>query len=327
MVELNAKRYNELDYTYAVARVKAMSVKRLDKDALERMIVCSSVDDALRVLADLGWLSTSSNTNFEPMLDYELDKVYKLMEQMGVSLVTRVQQIAFDYHNAKVLMKSEFAKYNPGDYMYITNGTIPLDRLRKIFLERDYHELSPAMEEAILKVIEDYPRLKDPKIIDFTFDAAMFADMNEFINKNIFDKDVREVFSVQIDLHNIKSFVRCVQLNLDVETAKSVLANGGTLPVDFFLQRLNVTPENLRTVFAKTPYKKAFEKDLKEDLECELDGYLISYIEKSRKKYFGLFPLYGYLLGKQLEVQNARIVLVCKKNNISADVIRSKLRL
>lgn len=327
MVELNAKRYNELDYVYAVARTKMISINRLDAESLEKMINSATFDDACKVLVDLGWTEAGLGTDFELMLNGELDKTYRFMEKMDVPLVTGVQKISFDYHNAKVLMKSEFSRRKSGHYMFMPNGNIPLEHIKKIFLERDYHELGSSMEKAVLKVIEDYPRLKDPKIIDFVFDAAMFYDMNEFVRKNIFDKDVRELFSVQIDLHNIKSFVRCVRLGLGEETAAAAFAPGGTLSEEFFIQNINADSSGLKKVFEKTPYAKAFEDDLSENLECSLDKYLISYVEKARKRYFGIFPLYGYLLRKQIEVQNARIVLICKKNNISADVIRSKLRL
>lgn len=326
MVVLDTKNYNELDYIYAVARTKVISINRLDAENLEKMINSPSAESACKVLADLGWNVPESADDFDSVLSGELDKAYRFMEKMDVPVVTRVQQISFDYHNAKVIMKSEFSKSVPEDYIYMPYGTIKPEEMKRIFLERDCHELSPSMESAVLKVTDEYPRLKDPKIIDFIFDAAMFRDMNEFVTKNILDKDVRELFSVQVDLYNIKSFVRCIRLGLGVETAEAALTSGGTLPVEFFLQNISVSPSELAKVFERTPYAKAFEGDSGQNLECLLDKYLISYIEKARKMYFGIFPLYGYLLRKQVEVQNARIVLVCKKNNISADVIRSKLR-
>jgi len=61
-------------------------------------------------------------------------------------------------------------------------------------------------------------------------------------------------------------------------------------------------------------------------LEKLSDNYIMNYVKKSRFVTFGVEPLIGYLVAKESEIRNVRIVMVGKINGISPEIIRERLR-
>jgi V/A-type H+-transporting ATPase subunit C len=56
-------------------------------------------------------------------------------------------------------------------------------------------------------------------------------------------------------------------------------------------------------------------------LEKLSDNYIMAYVRKALFTAFGLEPLIGYLIAKENEIKNLRIIMVGKINGISNDII------
>ncbi|MDI9390209.1 MAG: V-type ATPase subunit, partial [Synergistota bacterium] len=98
-------------FVYAIARLKAMENRFLDRGIFQRMIESEDAQTALKVLGETSyakWFSSSeADISFDKVLDLELqgfyDEVEKFVPDSSLILLFR---LPYDYHNVKVVLKS-----------------------------------------------------------------------------------------------------------------------------------------------------------------------------------------------------------------------------
>lgn len=311
-------RYNELDYTYAVARLRALETHLIGTGELEKLLNASTADDAAKSLVSLGW---KNGRDFEEMLYYELEGVFSLLESLGGGDFLKTQRVKYDYHNLKVLIKSELTKQD-GDEILVDFGNIKASVMKSAVINRDYRELTEAMAEAIPLAYERYSRVADAQLVDIILDSALFKDMWDYAQSQPEGK-ILSLIKMQIDMYNIKTFVRVRKMGKTHGFIETVIAEGGDIPPGFYISRVNASMESDGGVFEKTPYAKAFQG---ENLELELDNMFMEKVKGARLGAFGLAPLAAYFWMKENEIRNVRIILTCKNAGIDEDVIRKRLR-
>lgn len=313
------KGYNELDFTCAVARLRALETRLLGTVELEKIINSTSVDESQKMLAGFGF---KVSDNYEEMLDNELNDVFNLIESIGGKVFLKTQQIKYDYNNLKALIKGELTEQN-SDNLLTQFGTIKTSAMKSAVLNRDYSIMTDNMKSSIPMAYEQYARINDVQLLDMIFDAAMFRDTILFANK-LPEEKILDLIKMQIDIFNIKTFVRVRKMNKTFGFIENALADGGYLPLNFFISRINVKAENESSLFDKTPYSKAFTKI--EELELALDNLFMEKVKFARLGAFGLAPVAAYFFIKENEIRNIRIILTCKKAGISSDEIRRRIR-
>ena len=111
-------KYKDTDYAYASARIRAVENKLIDKSKLDRMIDSSNVQDAIKVLVEAGYGTSTSDIQdiyaYESLIEEEMNKVYSLLEEISPSVeVFNFMRLQNDYHNAKVFLKAEFLGIEP----------------------------------------------------------------------------------------------------------------------------------------------------------------------------------------------------------------------
>jgi len=311
--------YNELDYTAAVARLRALETRLLGTGDYEKLLISPSSEEALKLLGSLGWKIAD---DYDKMLDSELAGVFDLIESLGGGDFLKTQRIKYDYHNLKALIKGELTKQSCDDLL-VNLGTIKASYLKSAVLNRDYHTLTDAMRAAMPQAYEQYARVNDVQLVDMILDSAMFTDMLKFAETQPENK-IQDLIRLQIDMHNIKTFVRVRKMNKSHGFIENALADGGTIPLSFFINQINIKAESEASIFERTPYAKAFAQGA--DLEFALDNLFMEKVKSVRLAAFGLAPIAAYYWMKENEIRNVRIILTCKKAGISIEAIRRRLR-
>ena len=83
------------------------------------------------------------------------------------------------------------------------------------------------------------------------------------------------------------------------------------------------------SIITDTPYgdlKHSLDVTNMAVLEAAMDNFLILYLRQTRQRAFGVEPLIGYMLGKEMEIKNLRIIYVCKVNGFGEEPIKERLR-
>ena len=329
---------NEALFAYGVGRIRAIEKRLLDRSKLEKMIDSKTPEDALKILIDAGYgessggISYSRANGYERLLREERKKLYRLLSELTEkSDALNVFLLNNDYHNIKVLLKAEFLGINADDLL-LEPATIPVENMKMIIRDRSFKQMPGYMSQAIEESIDIFNRTRDPQQIDLILDRAYFRHIVELANNAGLDF-IKEFVVTSIDLTNIKTFIRLKRLNMPVDFLKKNLIQGGKIDINTFIDSAGKPLEAFIETMKKTSYEKIFTKDgnVSQDIniasfEKRTDDYIMAMIKKGKYKTFGIEPLIGYLLAKETEFKNIRIIMVGKINNITSDIIRERLR-
>ncbi|HHW49563.1 MAG TPA: V-type ATP synthase subunit C [Clostridiaceae bacterium] len=327
----------ETEYVYAVGRIRAIEKKLLDKSGIERMLDAKSPEEALKVLVDAGYGSNvgdaSNPFHYENLLKEEQKKVFKLLKEIAPEPeVFDLFLLRNDYHNIKTVLKAEFLGQDSSDIL-VDSGSIEVNKLKAMIRDRNFKEIPEIMKEAIEECMDLFNRTGDPQVIDVILDKANFRQMKEKAEESKYSFLINIVENM-IDLTNIKIFLRTRNVGKSWDAIQKMLLPGGTVENSLFFESMNDSLEDFIKKLKQKPYGAICEEGIESfkntgsftGFEKLVDNYMISLVKKAKYKAFGIEPLIGYLIAKENEIKNARIVMVGKINNIPNEVIKERLR-
>jgi len=324
-------------YAYAVARVRAIERKLLDKSKIDRMVDAKSAGEAMKILGEadygLSKRDTDNVSDYEELLDEENKKVYSILKEIAPEPeIFKLFLLKNDYHNAKVIIKSEFLGHEADDIL-VDSGSIPANKLKFMIKDRNMADMPQIMRKAVEECIDVFNRTGDPQVIDIILDKATYRQMSEEA-ASIGNKFINNLVKVYIDLANIKIFLRVKKMGKSWDFLQKMLLDGGSIDNKVYLQSLQEPLDNFINAIRFTPYGSFCEEGIEAykntgsltKFEKLSDNYILSFVKSSRFIAFGVEPLIGYLIAKEAEIKNARIIMVGKVNKIPGDIIRERLR-
>lgn len=327
----------ETQYAYAVARVRAVEKKLLDKGKLDRMIETKTSEEALKVVleSDYGISSgeLSSIYEYERLLKEEMQKVYLFLAEIAPE--PKIFDIFLqrnDYHNVKVILKSEFLGSEQMDAL-MDASKIPVNKMKVMIKDRNFIDMPKIMRNAVEECIDTFNRTADPQTIDIILDKANFIQMKESA-KEVKNKFLNDFVEKSIDLTNIKMFLRVKAMKKSWDFLQKMLLSGGRIDLKIFIDNIESSLENIVELLRYSPYGEVAEKGIEAyrttgsmaKLEKICDDYLMSFVKSAKFISLGLEPLIGYLVAKENEIRNVRIIMVGKINKLSNENIRERLR-
>ncbi len=324
-------------YAYAVGRIRAIEKRLLDKNKLDKMLDAKSPEDAVKVLVEAEYGTSSGDLasvfEYERLLNEETKKVFKLLNDIAPQPeLFELFLLKNDYHNIKVLLKDEFLGQN-NDNLLTSTGSISLTKLKYMLKERELADLPSIMRKAVDDSLDSFNRTRDPQVIDLILDKACFTQMIE-VAKATENEFLLGLIVRMVDLANIKIFLRVKSLKKSWDFLQSILLPGGKIDKDVFIKNLQDSLDNFINALRSSAYGQLCEEGITDYIssgslakfENLSDNFIMSYVKKARYISFGIEPLIGYLVAKETEIKNARIIMIGKINNISNDIIRERLR-
>jgi V/A-type H+/Na+-transporting ATPase subunit C len=327
----------DTQYAYAVARIRSVERHLLDKGKLERMLEAKSAEEAVKVLVEANYGTSaaelSNPLDYERLLKEEHRKVFRLLKEISPKPeLFDIFLLRNDYHNGKVLLKAEFMG-NEQDDLLIESGSIAPLKMKGILRDRKLSELPPIMRKAVEECIDLYNRTGDPQWIDTVLDRACYQQMNEMaqVSDSSFLSDLTDVMA---DLANIQLFLRVGKMKKSWDYLQRILLPGGKVRSKVFVEHLGQPTDQIVEALKYTPYAAIVEQGVEAfagtgsltTFEKLADNYITTTVRKSKYISFGMEPLIGYLVAKENEIKNVRIIMVGKINKINTDRIRERLR-
>lgn len=327
----------DTEYAYAVARIRAIEKKLLDKGKMDRMVESKTPEEALKILVEAGYGhndgEASSVFQYENLLKEEQKKVYKLLKEIAPEPeVFDLFLLRNDYHNIKAILKAGFLAHDY-DNILVDSGSIEVNKLKIMIRDRDLTQIPAIMREAIEEATDCFNRTGDPQIIDIILDKAHFMQMEEMA-KISGSRFLIDIVNSMIDLTNVKIFLRARNIAKSWDSIQKMLLDGGTIENKLYTDNMQGSLESFIQGLKHKPYGSICEEGIEAfkstgsftRFEKLVDNYLISLVKKAKYMPFGVDPLVGYLMAKENEIKNARIIMVGKINNIPSDIIRERLR-
>ncbi len=323
----------DVDYLFLSSRVRALESALADRERLEQMLDAPTVEDAYRVLSECGWSELAAVTpqTVEEALGKEREKVFSdLASSAPDPDILSVFQIKYDYHNVKVLLKSQALGLSP-DPLLMGSGRLSPAVLQDALSQEGAPGLPPILRAAALeakKVLED---TGDSQQMDFLLDRAYFADLSDLARRS--ESPFLEGYvRLSIDASNLRALVRAHRMGKGSEFLEKVLFPGGNVDLQRLLDavRAGSSPEELFTDPLLRPAAEAGQAAANGGrltrFEKLCDDALTAYLDKARFVPFGEAPLIGYLAEKETELTNVRVLFSGRFAGLDTDIIRERMR-
>ena len=323
---------NKEDYLYISSLLRAREPRMLSRDKAERMLDAPGFEDAAKMLTESGYEDMSQMTvkQIETALSERRAAVFHELETLVPDTAALdLFRLKYDYHNAKVLIKSEAMHQNDASLLS-NSGRIAPDVMQKRFQEdrlRDLPgELGSASEEgrALLN------RSANPQLSDFLLDKAYFREMNALAEA--LDSDfARGYVALLADSTNLRSAVRILRMGKDIGYLREALVSGGSVSEERLIQ--GISGEGLASVFAGGALAKAAQ--LGADavsggtltaFELACDNAVAGYLADAKLCSFGEESVIAYLAGTENELTAVRMILTGRLSGVPSDTIRERLR-
>ena len=323
---------NKEDYLYISSLLRARELRMLSRDKAERMLDAPGFEDAAKMLTESGYEDMSQMTvkQIETALSERRAAVFHELETLVPDTAALdLFRLKYDYHNAKVLIKSEAMHRNDASLLS-NSGRIAPDVMQKRFQEdrlRDLPgELGSASEEGRVLL----SRSANPQLSDFLLDKAYFHEMNALAEA--LDSDfARGYVALLADSTNLRSAVRILRMGKDIGYLREALVSGGSVSEERLIQ--GISGEGLASVFAGTALSKAAQ--LGADavsggtltaFELACDNAVAGYLADAKLCSFGEESVIAYLAGTENELTAVRMILTGRLSGVPSDTIRERLR-
>jgi len=328
---------DNMNFTQAVARLRVLETRLLNKVKIERMIDSNSAEDVLKILQETEYAGLMGNVkiaeDYNVLLKEELKRVYSLTYKVSPDrAIVDIMSLKYDYHNIKVLLKGR-ALDKDFSNMLIPVGTIDIEKLKLYIETMEYRDLNPIMREGILKTEKSYEELKDPQKIDTIIDKYMYIDM--LARAKVLNVDfIINYIKRSIDFSNIKTIIRLKKQEKSTTFLKEVMLAGGDIDDDILVKAFNEPIENMANKFALSKYGEVITQGIEEyiqtgklsALEKLSENFIMKNLKDAKYVSFGPEPIFAYIAAKETEIKIIRIIMVGKLNNVSNDVIRERVR-
>ena len=315
-------------YVYAVTRIHANENHLLGTQDLEQLITTQNLAAAMRYLSDKGWGSTET-TSPDALIAYENERTWSLIDELiGSDAPFDVFRLANDYHNLKAAVKLVWM-HNEKDYerCCVKHGTVSADLILKAAAEQNFSLLPEALALAGRKAFETLTHTQSGQMTDVIIDTAALCAIDA-AGKNSGSELLSGYATLTVDVANIKSAVRCCQMNKGSEFAEQVIARAGSLNTGNLISAATSGMEAVYACLRGTSYDAAADalRQSMASFERWCDNRLIAFIKPQRMNYFTIEPIAAFVLGRENEIKIARLILSAKQNDISIEVLRERLR-
>ncbi len=306
------------EYAYSFGRVKALEASLIDSSQFKRMAEAPTASDAIKILSETTYAlpEDADISAIENVLLEELKSVYDLAQRISPRKeITNLLQLKYDFHNAKILLKSEIASKEPA--FLVSLGIVDIEKLKKAFKER-IRDLPEPLARAVEKARLAFEESSDTQIIDTVMDQVYVCTLLEDSEKSPF---LQEFFRLKTDLENIRNFVRSQKFKVSFSR---MYLQGGTIDFKTFQTFQDEPLEAVAKAFGMKKYSRVVEEGLKSFEETGeltvyerlVEDFLIEYVKQAKMVVLGIEPLIGYILAKEREVKLIRLILLGKLKGI-----------
>lgn len=337
---------NQEEYAFANGIVRKLEKELLGKDLLDRMIKSADVISALKILteSDLNGYSFDLNNpqDFENSLNQELLRTYEIIK--NISKVSTFNFLYFtfackyDFHNIKMLLKSKFLNKDISNELLSSIGSIDMEKLKLAIKDEKYEDLPDSFVFLIKKTLSEYSKFKDPEIIDFVLDRERYTMIfNKITEVEIIETEedfLRRFIKINIDLSNIIGCIRAKVRGERKSFTKEFLIPEGDFKIDKIIEIYDSPLSSWFEKLTHTSYKNIIEIGVNNfqksnslmELEKQRDNFILNFSKIGKYITFGIEPLVGYIIAKENDIKNIRIILSGKLNKLSPEQITERVR-
>lgn len=330
-------------YAYAVARIRGLETRLLDRQWVERLLA-EDASGALKVLADSAFQEAVSGVDRPE--DLEQGLIRALAETLSTVAALSPEpelidlfRVRWDFRNLKSLTKAALLKLPEeaigpaGEEIGLVDGpgSIALPVLQKAIQEDDLTSLPAVLVGAVRAAQESFRDNGELSGVDREFDLAMWEHLlatagsfgNEFLTG---------YFQIEIDITNVKTFMRIKEAGRDRTDLARAFVPGGTLDRPFFEAHLGEPVDAFARSLeygrfgALAPVFREWTAERAHTLELACDNILLDHVERAKTIAYGIEPLVAFVLLRVIEIKLVRAAVAAKLAGVPRDTVERRLR-
>lgn len=317
----------EVEYAYAVARVRANELNLLSAADVEQLIVAEDYKTAMRRLADAGWGDSEGVSDYAQYLENYFAKTWDLLvEVMDDIHELDLLLIRNDMQNLKAALKGIVSQHDAKD-LYVKSTVYNTEDIITAVANREFKELPDFMQKPAEDAYEVLTATGNGQLADAIIDRATLERMLE-LGKKSGSAVLAELAERMCATANIKAALRCANTLKSKDFIESSLCNCDTISKDKLVDTALEGTEAVLRYLEDTAYATgaAMFKESTSAFEKWCDDLLMECVNKAKYTAFGIDPIVAYYVARDAEIKTVRIVLSAKINNLPADVIRERVR-
>lgn len=313
-----------------------METRLLDRQWIERLLT-ETADGALKALSDSAYQDAIADVgrpeDLEPGLERALAETLATVSEISPEPeLIDLFRVRWDFRNLKSLVKASVLKLGDAEIGIARGvGTVDGELLEKAVREKDYTMVPTFLAEPAREAEEAYRDLNELSVIDQIVDAALarhsLSVASEHDNAFLVD-----FLAAEIDLANIKTFVRIKESGKDRADLARAFIDGGTVdrsflegmlgePLDAFARGIEYGRYgSLSPIFRDWSREKTYL------LELACDNVLLKLTEAGKTIAYGIEPLVAFILVRRIEIKLVRAAVIAKLDGLSRSDVEGRLR-
>ena len=323
------------DYAKIVGTLRIMEKRLLTSGGLERVAEANSASEAAKAISsnsEHDFSALEKIEDYEEAINANLKKTYAYLYKIAPEPeVLDLALAKYDYHNLKTALKSKYlGKTDEGAYIGYTK-TSPAQIVEFVQTGQKPENLRPKLVEAVAAGVAAYEK-GGARALDISLDLHMLEYQLGLANK-LENEFLTEYMRLAIDSYNISAMARIKSLGEGPKFLAESLCEGGKTKKAELLEgfeKFGKDASVFRNRYFGGMMRLAFEDHEKTGshacLERLWDNFLLEHIKKSKLVAFGPEILLSYIISKENEAKQIRLVLACKTNNVPPETLKERLR-
>jgi V/A-type H+-transporting ATPase subunit C len=319
-------------YAFQTARVRVLETQMLSKAILLDMANAESFEQAADLVAGTEYALPHHGRNFaevENILQTRRSAVRNLFEELMIDKpVAELFRTRCDFANLRLALRRMLTE-RPLGTDYSSEGNVSPQIFEQVFEVENYQLFPDYMAEATEQAILAYYQDKDIRRIDYAIDQVQ-AGYNLKQARRLKSVFLLGLFRIQVDLTNIRTTLR---LKFAESEHRNVFLKGGFIEQERLEKTLDAGYESQGQLFFVLPYHRVVETGanylvsdnsfLKIEQQCE--EFLAGFLKTTIQITAGPQPIIAYLLMKENEIRNVRLILTAKKNFLDTKLILDRI--
>ena len=198
----------ELEYTYAVARVRANEQTLLSAADIEQLITAGDYKVTMQKLSDAGWGEIKDIYNYASYIENYFAKTWDfLVEIMSDIHELDLLLVKNDMQNLKAALKQIVSQHDAKD-LYVQSTVYDTETIVKAVEERRWNDLPDFMQEPAKEAYEVLTETSNGQLADAIIDKATLERI-KFLGVESGSPILAELAERMCATANIKTALRC----------------------------------------------------------------------------------------------------------------------
>ena len=318
---------NDLEYTYAVARIRALESSLFSGTEIERLLACSDEEQCLQLLGEKGGGDATGSMDASAILKREEEKTWEVIRDVAPDLsVFDVLSYSKLYHNLKAAIKEVCTEVENKNIFY-DDCSIPGPEMLQIVRNKEFHRLPGNMGETAAEAYDTLLHTRDGQLCDIIVDRAALDAIYE-AGQTAEDEIIKNYAESTVAIADIKIAVRSQKTGKSLEFMKRAMAPCNSVNVDQLSKAAVSGLDAVRDYLLGTSYAEgaAALEESPSAFERWCDNRMMETIRPQKYNSFSAGPLVAYVLARENEIKTVRIILTGKQNEFPDEAIRERIR-